>query len=216
MSPKLLALRFVAGRLPFSHRLSLYVPLKRLHHAKLTRLVWHGTSILVRLRNGPEFKWGGKHISRSHTESRWLTVMTGGLAISYCIPNFFRSDNHLYNSPSAWITKVRTESYHEQGFNKLNSFRWLFAHDQKDESVRVISRLLDCNENDACVERTITEMDAALLLEQRNPKFTLKSLFNDNKSEIKPTRRLALCFLVQFFQMWTGINVIAFYGTATL
>lgn len=58
-------------------------------------------------------------------------------------------------------------------------------------------------------------MDEALLLEQRQPKFTFKGLLKD-KSEIKPTRRLALCFFIQFFQQWTGINVIAFYGEFVL
>lgn len=55
-------------------------------------------------------------------------------------------------------------------------------------------------------------MAAALAFEEANPRFTIKQLIHD-KSDAKNMRRLALCFLLQFFQQFTGINVIAFYGT---
>lgn len=55
-------------------------------------------------------------------------------------------------------------------------------------------------------------MDQAVVLEKNNKTpFTLRGLFED-KTDIKNPRRLMLCFLIQFFQQFTGINVIAFYG----
>jgi Sugar (and other) transporter len=48
-------------------------------------------------------------------------------------------------------------------------------------------------------------------LEDEQQKFNWRSIFND-KTEVKSTRRLVLCFMIQFFQQFTGINVIAFYG----
>lgn len=58
-------------------------------------------------------------------------------------------------------------------------------------------------------------MDTSLRAEKEAPKFALKDLIND-KSLIKNTRRLILCFLIQFWQQFTGINVIAFYVTIVL
>lgn len=58
-------------------------------------------------------------------------------------------------------------------------------------------------------------METSLRVEHEAPKFTLKDLLND-KSLTKNTRRLILCFLIQFWQQFTGINVIAFYVTIVL
>lgn len=58
----------------------------------------------------------------------------------------------------------------------------------------------------------VAEMDQALSVEQNNrQEFSLSNLlFAD--TQIKNTRRLTLCFVIQLFQQFTGINVIAFYG----
>jgi hypothetical protein len=53
-------------------------------------------------------------------------------------------------------------------------------------------------------------MEEALLLEAEQPNFHWESLIND-KSDVKTTRRLILCFMVQMMQQFTGINVTAFY-----
>ena len=58
-------------------------------------------------------------------------------------------------------------------------------------------------------------METSLRVEQEATKFSLKDLIKD-KSPIKNTRRLILCFLIQFWQQFTGINVIAFYVTIVL
>ena len=59
------------------------------------------------------------------------------------------------------------------------------------------------------------EMEAAIELEKQQPKFSLKGAIKD-KSEVKPMRRLMLCFMCQMLQQLTGINVIAFYVTIVL
>lgn len=89
--------------------------------------------------------------------------------------------------------------------------RWLFATGCKAESVDVLSRLLDLPPDSSEVQEIESQMQAAWDLEQQNGKFKWSSLWRE-KSEIKKTRRLVLCFLIYFFQMFTGINVIAFYG----
>ncbi|KAM0293765.1 hypothetical protein ACHAO9_001451 [Fusarium lateritium] len=43
----------------------------------------------------------------------------------------------------------------------------------------------------------------------------MKDLIND-KTPVKKTRRLVLCFIIQFWQQFTGINIIAFYITIVL
>lgn len=58
-------------------------------------------------------------------------------------------------------------------------------------------------------------MEDALRLEREEPKISVKDLFHD-KSSLKNPRRLVLCFMVQFWQQFTGINVIAFYVTIVL
>ncbi|KAJ5378266.1 General substrate transporter [Penicillium cataractarum] len=93
--------------------------------------------------------------------------------------------------------------------------RWLFAHDRREESTRAVSRLLGCDESDERVQKITCDMEEALMLERRQPKLDFRSLLK-SKSQIKPARRLVLCFLIQFFQQWTGINVIAFYVTIVL
>ncbi|PSN68627.1 general substrate transporter [Corynespora cassiicola Philippines] len=93
--------------------------------------------------------------------------------------------------------------------------RWLYSHGRMQEAVVVLARLQDTSEDDANVRMIEGEMAAALRLEQESVKFSFKDLVND-KTPIKNTRRLMLCFLIQFWQQFTGINVIAFYVTIVL
>lgn len=90
-------------------------------------------------------------------------------------------------------------------------YRWLYSQGRKAESVSVLARLFNCAENDPRIKRTEEEMDNAIRFEQESTKFSIKHLIYDT-TEAKNTRRLVLCFLLQFFQQFTGINVIAFYG----
>lgn len=55
------------------------------------------------------------------------------------------------------------------------------------------------------------DMQAAWELEQLNGEFRWSSLWGE-KSDVKKTRRLVIVVLIYLFQMFTGINVIAFYG----
>lgn len=70
---------------------------------------------------------------------------------------------------------------------------------------------MNTTEDDPEVLAIQNQMEEALRLEHEQGGVTLKSLIND-KSPIKRTRRLVLCFMIYFLQMFTGINVIAFYG----
>jgi len=54
-------------------------------------------------------------------------------------------------------------------------------------------------------------MEEALQLEHENAVGTWGTIRHGNK-QVKNVRRLVLCFLIQMFQQFTGINVIAFYG----
>ncbi|KAH7131717.1 general substrate transporter [Dactylonectria estremocensis] len=93
--------------------------------------------------------------------------------------------------------------------------RWLYSHDFKTESISVLARLQDCSIDDPRIKKVEKELETSLRLEREAPKFSVKSLLND-KTELKNTRRLALCFMIQFWQQFTGINVIAFYVTIVL
>lgn len=89
--------------------------------------------------------------------------------------------------------------------------RWLYAHGYKTESVSVLARLMDCKEQDDRVVWIENEMEEAVRLESEQEKFKWKNLVND-KTDVKTTRRLIICFMVQMMQQMTGINVTAFYG----
>lgn len=98
---------------------------------------------------------------------------------------------------------------------ELTTHRWLFSHGRKSDAISVMARLQDCSEDDSRIIQVEQELETSLRVEQEATKFSLKDLIND-KSPIKNTRRLILCFLIQFWQQFTGINVIAFYVTIVL
>lgn len=99
---------------------------------------------------------------------------------------------------------------------KLTYFaRWLYSHGRKEDAVSVLARLQGSTTDDPNVKMIEEEMAAALRLEEESVKFSLKDLIND-KTPVKNTRRLVLCFMIQFWQQFTGINVIAFYVTIVL
>ncbi|KAM5369061.1 hypothetical protein ACJZ2D_009156 [Fusarium nematophilum] len=93
--------------------------------------------------------------------------------------------------------------------------RWLYSHDFKDEAIDVLSRLYDLPPSDPSIQSVVDEIETALRLEHASTKFSLSDIVND-KTPVKNTRRLLLCFLIQFWQQFTGINVIAFYVTIVL
>lgn len=93
-----------------------------------------------------------------------------------------------------------------------NYYRWLYSHGRQKEAIDELSRLFALPIDHPNVQTVVAEMEEALALEHNNHKApTFRGIFLE-KSEIKNPRRLALCFLLQFFQQFTGINVIAFYG----
>ncbi|KAJ6092308.1 hypothetical protein N7467_004277 [Penicillium canescens] len=94
--------------------------------------------------------------------------------------------------------------------------RWLYSHGRQQEAIRVLSRLLSLPENHSDLCTVVAEMEQALSVEQNNKKKLSISSLLFEKTDIKNTRRLTLCFMVQFFQQFTGINVIAFYVTIVL
>ncbi|KAG5812640.1 hypothetical protein H9Q74_003587 [Fusarium xylarioides] len=93
--------------------------------------------------------------------------------------------------------------------------RWLYSHEFRDEAISVFARLYDCQEDDPVIHSVTQEIESALRLEHQTAKFSIKDLIND-KTPVKKTRRLVLCFVIQFWQQFTGINVIAFYVTIVL
>ncbi|KAH6869056.1 general substrate transporter [Thelonectria olida] len=93
--------------------------------------------------------------------------------------------------------------------------RWLYSHGFQEEAARVLARLQDCSQDDPRILQAKEDMETTLRLERESIQFSIRDLFND-KTPIKNTRRLVLCFLIQFWQQFTGINVIAFYVTIVL
>ena len=57
------------------------------------------------------------------------------------------------------------------------------------------------------VKEVESEMQAAWDLEQVNGPFKWSSLWRE-QSEIKKTRRLVLCFMIYFFQMFTAFETL--------
>lgn len=93
--------------------------------------------------------------------------------------------------------------------------RWLYSHDRKSEAVEVLARLQGTSISDPAVLQIEEEMATALRLEEESLSFSLRELIHDH-TPIKNTRRLVICFMIQFWQQFTGINVIAFYVTIVL
>lgn len=99
---------------------------------------------------------------------------------------------------------------------RTDSYRWLYLHGRQQEAIRTLSRLLALPEHNPDVCVVVAEMEQAVSVEKSNKfKFTFRSVFYE-KTESKNPRRLVLCFMIQLFQQFTGINVIAFYGTMRL
>ncbi|KAL2676495.1 hypothetical protein Neosp_010253 [[Neocosmospora] mangrovei] len=82
-------------------------------------------------------------------------------------------------------------------------------------AIDVLGRLYDCQEDDPIIQSVVQEIETALNLEHQTEHFSLKNLIHD-KTPVKNTRRLVLCFMIQLWQQFTGINVIAFYVTIVL
>lgn len=60
----------------------------------------------------------------------------------------------------------------------------------------------------------MNEMEQALQMEQNTrANLTFHSVFFE-KTDFKNPRRLVLCFMLQLFQQFTGVNLIAFYSEA--
>ncbi|KAL2826260.1 general substrate transporter [Aspergillus cavernicola] len=93
--------------------------------------------------------------------------------------------------------------------------RWLYSKGRKDEAVDSLTRLMDLPDDHGDITVIVAEMEQAVALEQSDSRLTVKSLFFD-KTDMKNGRRLVLCFMLQLFQQFTGINVIAFYVTIVL
>ncbi len=93
--------------------------------------------------------------------------------------------------------------------------RWLYSHDRKDEAVTVLARLMNTTEEDEQVQFIKTEMEESLELERQQGSITLKGILND-KTDLKPMRRLLLCFFIQFFQQFSGVNAVVFFVTIIL
>lgn len=71
---------------------------------------------------------------------------------------------------------------------------------------------MNTTEDASDVRKIVQELEEAIELEQHQPKLTIMGVLRD-KSDVKKARRLVICFMIYFMQMFTGINVIAFYGT---
>lgn len=93
--------------------------------------------------------------------------------------------------------------------------RWLYSHGRKEDAIHILSRLLDLPVDHSDVAAVVSEMEQAISVEHNQSRFTFRSVFCET-TDIKNPRRLALCFALQFFQQFTGVNVIAFYGRETL
>lgn len=85
--------------------------------------------------------------------------------------------------------------------------RWLYSHNKKQEAVTVLARLMNTTEDDEQVQFIKNEMEESLELERQQGSISFKGLIND-KTELKPMRRLVLCFLIQFFQQFSGVRPI--------
>lgn len=92
--------------------------------------------------------------------------------------------------------------------------RWLYAHGREREAINVLARLMGAPEDDPQVKMIEHEMSEAIKLESETETlpFEWRNLFYD-RTDLKNYRRLILCFMIQLMQQFTGINVIAFYGT---
>ncbi|KAF9886167.1 hypothetical protein FE257_011992 [Aspergillus nanangensis] len=93
--------------------------------------------------------------------------------------------------------------------------RWLYSHGRKEDAIHTLSRLMSCAEEDPTILAIVEEIEQAIAVEKLQAKFTVRSLFHDT-TEVKNPRRIMLCFMIQLFQQFTGINVIAFYVTIVL
>lgn len=89
--------------------------------------------------------------------------------------------------------------------------RWLYSKGRREEAVQALSDIMDKPDHHADVVSIVNEMAHAVSVEQSDSNLSFRSIFFD-KNDMKNGRRLTLCFLIQLFQQFTGINVIAFYG----
>lgn len=83
--------------------------------------------------------------------------------------------------------------------------RWLYSHNKKQEAITVLARLMNTTEDNEQVQFIKNEMEESLELERQQGSISLKGIIND-KTELKPMRRLVLCFLIQFFQQFSGVR----------
>ncbi|KAJ9497336.1 hypothetical protein H2202_007140 [Exophiala xenobiotica] len=93
--------------------------------------------------------------------------------------------------------------------------RWLYSHGRKNDAITVLARLMNTSEDDEQVQFIKNEMEESLELERQQGSITLKGILND-KTDLKPMRRLLLCFFIQFFQQFSGVNAVVFFVTIIL
>ncbi|EXJ72882.1 uncharacterized protein A1O5_04030 [Cladophialophora psammophila CBS 110553] len=91
--------------------------------------------------------------------------------------------------------------------------RFLYNQGEIHKSAEILSQLMDVPIDDASVIFIQAEMEAAVRVEKEQP-FRWKRFFE--KSDVKTSRRLVICFMLQMFQQFTGIHVTAVYATVIL
>ena len=93
--------------------------------------------------------------------------------------------------------------------------RLLCSHDRKDEAVTVLARLMNTAAQDEQVQFIKIEMEESLESEQQQGADAFKDILND-KTDLKPMVRLPLYIFIQFFQQFSGVNVVVFFVTILL
>ena len=91
-------------------------------------------------------------------------------------------------------------------FGIPESPRWLYAHGQNDEALKVLCEVCDGDAESVTVARQRKELVEGIELERRHGEYRWRDILK--RDEVQTGRRVVLAYGIQFMNQMGGINLV--------